>query len=146
LVAAKACLVAHNGAGTTLALQAMAHGDAHWFSFNPQVKLTTVASCMAGSHELAPRLSALSVTPTVVRCLPHRRQPLCMTAIEAARLPFWVISVALSVRRERPLLIRSLPNFGTAPSDVTGQSRRFALQKQGTTILRFQRGHLLKLA
>lgn len=56
LIAAEASLVADHGAGAALALQAVAHGDAQWFTLNRKLKLRATA-CGASGHELAPWLS-----------------------------------------------------------------------------------------
>jgi len=55
LLAAKASLVADHGAGTTLALQAVAHGDTRWFALDRKVKLSAATSGVSG-HGLAPWL------------------------------------------------------------------------------------------
>jgi hypothetical protein len=47
LLAAEARLVADHGAGTALALQAVAHGDARWFALNRKVKLPAAAATTA---------------------------------------------------------------------------------------------------
>jgi hypothetical protein len=57
LLAAEARLVADHGAGTALALQAMAHGDARWFALNRQLKLPAAAGCASSGHRSAPWLS-----------------------------------------------------------------------------------------
>jgi hypothetical protein len=56
LLAAEARLVADHGAGAALALQAVAHGDARWFTLNRKVKLPAAAGGASG-HGLAPWLS-----------------------------------------------------------------------------------------
>jgi hypothetical protein len=43
LLTAEARLIADHSAGTTLALQAVAHRDARWFALNRKVKLPTAA-------------------------------------------------------------------------------------------------------
>jgi hypothetical protein len=57
LVELKTCLVADHGAGPTLALQAVAHGDARWFTLNREVKLPAAAGGVSGGHGSAPWLS-----------------------------------------------------------------------------------------
>src|SRR5215831_11140007 len=50
LLAAEPRLVADNGAGAALALQAMAHGDARWFALDCEVKLPATAGGASGRH------------------------------------------------------------------------------------------------
>ena len=50
LLAAEPRLVADDGAGAALALQAVAHGDARRFALNRQVKLPTAACGASGAH------------------------------------------------------------------------------------------------
>ena len=54
LLAAETRLVADNGAGAALALQAMAHRDARWFALNREVKLSATAGGPSGGHGSAP--------------------------------------------------------------------------------------------
>ena len=54
LLASETRLVADHGAGPTLALQAVAHGDARWFTLNRQVKLPAAAGGVSGWHGSAP--------------------------------------------------------------------------------------------
>ena len=58
LFAAKARLVAEHGAGAALAFQAMAHGNARWFTLDRKVKLPATAGGASGGHWSAPWLSA----------------------------------------------------------------------------------------
>ena len=50
LLAAETRLVADNGAGAALALQAVAHGDARWFALNCEVKLPAATSGVSSGH------------------------------------------------------------------------------------------------
>jgi hypothetical protein len=50
LLAAEPRLVAGDGAGAALALQAMAHGDARWFALNREVKLPATTGGASGRH------------------------------------------------------------------------------------------------
>jgi hypothetical protein len=50
LLAVEARLVADHGAGAALALQAVAHGDARWFTFNRNVELPATAGGASGGH------------------------------------------------------------------------------------------------
>jgi hypothetical protein len=56
-LAAEARLVADHGTGAALALQAVAHGDARWFTLNRKVKLPAAAGRASGDHGSAPWLS-----------------------------------------------------------------------------------------
>jgi hypothetical protein len=58
LLAAEARLVADDGAGAALALQAVAHRDARWFALSRKVKLPAAASGVSGGHRSAPCLWA----------------------------------------------------------------------------------------
>src|SRR6185295_9126781 len=55
LLAAEARLVAEDGAGAALALQTVAHGDAHRLAGDGEVELPAAAGGAAGGHGLAPR-------------------------------------------------------------------------------------------
>jgi hypothetical protein len=57
LLAAEKRSVADHSAGTALALQAVAHGDARWFALDSKVKLAAAAGGASGGHGLAPWLS-----------------------------------------------------------------------------------------
>jgi hypothetical protein len=57
LFAAEARLVADHGAGTALALQAVAQGDARWFAVNRKEKLAAAAGGASGCHGFPPWLS-----------------------------------------------------------------------------------------
>jgi hypothetical protein len=50
-------LVADYGAGAALAFQAVAHGDARWFTLNRKMKLPAAAGGASGGHGSAPWLS-----------------------------------------------------------------------------------------
>src|SRR6516165_9001175 len=50
LFAGKARLVAEHGAGAPLALEAVAHGDAHGLPFNREVELAAAAGGASGGH------------------------------------------------------------------------------------------------
>ena len=54
LLAAEARLVADHAAGASLALQAVAHGDARWFALNGKVKLAAAAGGASGGHGSVP--------------------------------------------------------------------------------------------
>jgi len=56
LLAAEPRLVADDGAGAALALQAMAYGDARWFALNCKVKLPATAGGASGRHGSVPLL------------------------------------------------------------------------------------------
>jgi hypothetical protein len=56
LLAGETRLVADHGAGATLALQAVAHGNARWFALNRKVKLPAAAGGAPG-HGSTPWLS-----------------------------------------------------------------------------------------
>src|SRR5262249_3212500 len=72
--AAEARLVADRGASASLALQAVAHGDARWFALNRKVKLPATAGGASGGHGLAPWLSIWrSVGWTSKRCTNGQR-------------------------------------------------------------------------
>ena len=55
LLPSESRLIADYGAGTTLALQAVAHGDTPWFALDRKVKLPAATSGASG-HRLAPWL------------------------------------------------------------------------------------------
>jgi hypothetical protein len=57
LVELQTRLVADYGAGAALAFQAVAHGDARWFTLNRQVKLPAAAGGVSGGHGSTPWLS-----------------------------------------------------------------------------------------
>jgi hypothetical protein len=48
-------LIADHGAGTTLALQAVAHRDARWFALDSKMKLPAATNGVS-DHGLAPSL------------------------------------------------------------------------------------------
>ena len=50
LFAAEPRLVADDGAGAALAFQAMAHGDARWFTLDREMKLPATAGRVSGRH------------------------------------------------------------------------------------------------
>ena len=52
--AGEARLVAEHGAGAPLALKTVAHGDAHWLTFNREVELSAAAGGASGGHGSAP--------------------------------------------------------------------------------------------
>lgn len=64
LVAGKARLVAEHGTGAPLALEAVAHGDAHRLAFNREVELAAIAGGVSGGHGFsnAPRAGVIGTT------------------------------------------------------------------------------------
>jgi hypothetical protein len=61
LLPPKPRLIADHGAGTTLALQAVAHGDTRWFALDRKVKLPATAGSASAGHGSAPSLSMCTV-------------------------------------------------------------------------------------
>jgi hypothetical protein len=57
LLTAETRLVADHSTGASLALQAVAHGDARWFATNRQLKLPAATGGASGGHGSAPWLS-----------------------------------------------------------------------------------------
>jgi len=77
LLAAEARLVADHAAGASLALQAVAHGDARWFALNGKVKLAAAAGGASGGHGSVPWLAIWAecrlVQNDALRVCPLRR-------------------------------------------------------------------------
>ena len=57
LIDLKTRLIADHGACAALALQAVAHRDARWFTLNRKLKLPATAGGVSGGHGSAPWLS-----------------------------------------------------------------------------------------
>src|SRR5262249_60588253 len=66
-LAEEARLVADHGAGAALALQAVAHGDAHRLAFDGERELAAAAGGAAGGHGLAPRTIDAAATVAAMR-------------------------------------------------------------------------------
>ena len=73
LVELKTRLVADHGAGAALALQAVAHGDARWFTLNRELKLSAAAGGASVGHRSTPWLSISAESKVDLETM-HRRQ------------------------------------------------------------------------